>query len=908
VPDLPSGTVTFLFTDIEGSTALWERDRQAMTVAVARHLTLLDATIQAHGGVHFKTVGDAIQAVFPTAAAPLAAAFAAQRTLLAEDWGELGALRVRMALHAGEAAPDERGDYLAAPLNRLSRLLATGHGGQILLTQAVQQLTRGMLPTGVSLQDLGEHRLRDLLEPERIFQLLHPDLPATFPALTTLDTRPNNLPQQPTPFLGREQHVAEIVALLRRDDVQLVTLVGPGGTGKTRLALQAAAELLGDFRDGVFFVSLAPVTDPALVQSAIATALGLREEGRQPLADRLRDVVAAKSLLIVLDNIEHLVEAAPGVGALLASAPGLHVLATSRLPLQLRAEHEYPVPPLSLPRRQSASTAEQLAQYEAVRLFVARAQAIKPDFALSDDNAAAVAEICLRLDGLPLAIELAAARVRLLSPQAMLSRLEQGLPVLTGGARDAPERQRTLRNTIAWSYDLLRPEEQVLFRRLAVFVGGCTLEAGEAVTNADMELDVFDGLERLVEHSLLRQSGEIDGEPRLAMLETVREYAMEKLEASGEGDAVRKRQAEHYATLSEDMERAVWLRPIPLLATLEAEADNLRAALAWAEGEERAETALQLALAFSVLALQRGTPAEGREWLRRSLALGGGDPALRARTLTGLGWHALYQGDAEGAQDAAERAVKSATDETWILAMALLLLGSAERDQDRLGDARRRFVAALALVEEHADAVAWSPPILMNLGLAAAAQGDLEEARRRYEEALATLPADTVTFIRPMVLGILASMAWNDGDWARAATLQREALPLRRELWDALGLANSLANTAEFAASGGLPEVAARLLGAAEALRQRERVAIDPFNMDNRLTLVKQVREQLGEPAFAVAWAQGMSQALDQTIAEADAVLAEAVREDGRAGKGTDGTGHRQGAGGTLSDERMRRA
>jgi predicted ATPase/class 3 adenylate cyclase len=896
VPDLPSGTVTFLLTDIEGSITLWERDRQAMAAAVARHLTVLDAAIQAHGGVHFKTVGDAIQAAFPTAAAALAAALAAQRALLTEEWGEFGALRVRMALHVGEAAPDERGDYLAPPLNRLSRLLATGHGGQILLTQAVQQLTRGMLPADTSLQDLGEHRLRDLLDAEHVYQVLHPDLPAAFPHLTSLNARPHNLPQQPTPFLGREQPVADIVALLRREDVQLVTLVGPGGTGKTRLALQVAAELLGDFRDGVFFVPLAPVTDPALVPSAIATALGLREEGGQPLADRLQDVVAAKSLLIVLDNVEHVVAAAPGVGTLLAFAPELKVLATSRTPLHLRAEHEYPVPPLSVPRRPSASTAEQLGQYEAVRLFVARARAIKPDFVLSDDNAAAVAEICRRLDGLPLAIELAAARVRLLSPQAMLSRLEQGLPVLTGGARDAPERQRTLHNTIAWSFDLLWPEDQVLFRRLAVFVGGCTLEAAEAVANPDRELDVFGGLERLVEHSLLRQSGEIDGEPRLAMLETIREYAMEQLEASGEVGAVRKRQAEHYATLGEDMERAVWLRPIPLLATLEAEADNLRAALTWAEAEKRVETTLQLALAFSVLALQRGTPAEGREWLRRALALGDGDSLLRARTLTGLGWHALYQGDVEGAQDAAEQAIESATGESWILAMALLLLGSAERDHGRLDDARRRFVTALPLVEEHADAAAWSPPILMNLGLVAAAQGDLGEARRRHEEALATLPTDTVTFIRPMVLGILASMAWNDGDWTRAATLQREALPLRRDLWDVLGLANSLANAAEFAASDGLPEVAARLLGAVAELRQRERVAIDPFNMDNRVALMESVREQLGEPAFATAWAQGVSRPLNETIAEADTVLAEAAQGNGRAGKGTDtdGTGSRQ--------------
>src|SRR5688572_26312316 len=324
--ELPRGTVTFLFTDIEGSTALWERDRQAMAAAVQRHLALLDTAIQAHGGIHFKTVGDAIQAAFPTAPAAVAAALQAQRALLAVDWGDVGGLRVRIALHAGEAAPDPHGDYLAAPLNRLSRLLAAGHGGQILLAQTVQQLSRGALPAASELRDLGEHRLRDLLEPERVYQLVHPDLPTDFPPLRSLDARPQNLPRQPTPFLGREQQVAEVVDLLRREDTQLLTLVGPGGTGKTRLALQVAAELLDDFGDGVVFVPLAAIADPALIPSAIATALGLREEGEQSLAGRVHDFLATKDVLLVLDNFEHLVEGGPAVSTLLESAPRLKVL------------------------------------------------------------------------------------------------------------------------------------------------------------------------------------------------------------------------------------------------------------------------------------------------------------------------------------------------------------------------------------------------------------------------------------------------------------------------------------------------------------------------------------------------------------------------------------------------------
>lgn len=481
MPELPSGTVTFLFTDIEGSTRLWERDRAAMRAAVDRHLVLLDRAIAAHNGVLFKTVGDAVQAAFPTAPDAVAAALAGQRSLLAEEWDTPEPLRLRMALHAGDAIPDDDGDYLAAPLNRLSRLLAIGHGGQVLLSQAVQQLARDHLPPDAALRDLGGHRLRDLLEPERVFQLLHPGLPAEFPPLRSLGARPNNLPPQPTPFLGRETAVREVADLLRRPDVRLLTLTGPGGSGKTRLALQAAADCLDDFTDGVFFVALAPLTDPGLMPSAIAAALGVREEGGRSLADRLQEFLAARQMLLVLDNFEHLTEAASLVADLLGSAASLKVLATSRVPLHLRAEHEYPVETLELPPRTPPPTAAQLTQYDAVRLFIARAQAVKPGFAVDNETAPAIAEICWRLDGLPLAIELAAARIRMLPPQAMLARLEKRLPFLTGGARDAPQRQRTLRDAIGWSYDLLDPDEQTVFRRLAVFAGGCTVEAAEWV-------------------------------------------------------------------------------------------------------------------------------------------------------------------------------------------------------------------------------------------------------------------------------------------------------------------------------------------------------------------------------------------------------------------------------------------
>jgi predicted ATPase/class 3 adenylate cyclase len=738
MPELPSGTVTFLFTDIEGSTALWERDRPAMAAAVERHIALLDAAIQSHGGVHFKTVGDAVQVAFPTAPEAVATALAAQQSLLTEEWGTVGALRVRMALHAGEAQPDERGDYLSAPLNRLSRLLATGHGGQVLLTQAVQQLTRGALPAGVELRDLGEHRLRDLLEPERVYQLHHPDLPDDYPPLRSLDARPHNLPLQPTPFLGREREVDAVVDLLKRPEVRLLTLTGPGGTGKTRLALQAAAESLEDFPDGVFFVPLAPITDPALVPSAIGSVLGIREEGERSLPDRLRDFLSAKQLLLVPDNIEHLVGAAPIVAELLGASPGLKVLVTSRVPLRLRAEHEYPVPPLGLPRRKPPPTLEQLSQYEAVRLFISRAQAIKPDFAVDNANAPAVAEICWRLDGLPLAIELAAARVRMLPPQAMLARLEQRLPLLTGGARDAPARQRTLRDTIAWSHDLLEPDEQTLFRRLAVFAGGCTLEAAEAVGNFDGTLDAFGGVERLCEQSLLRQEAGTGGEPRFTMLETIREFASGQLAASGEEPVVRGAHATAMLALAEAAaphlegpEQATWH------TRLEAEHANLREVIGWLRDQGRIEDLLRLGTTIKWFwCLFHAT--EAGQWLEEALAEAGDVSwRLRADALYAAGHLRRFQGDSRQALalHEAELALRREAGDDAGLGRVLLVLGMEQLEIGHPPAADAYVLEALDRLRAADDR--WGIGIaLVTLGDRARADGDLETAAARYAEAV----------------------------------------------------------------------------------------------------------------------------------------------------------------------------
>ena len=480
MPDLPSGTVTFLFSDIEGSTALWERDQAAMALVIERHHTLLRTCIEGHRGVLFKVVGDAVHAAFPTAPDAIAAALDAQRSLVEDRLQAAdGQLTVRMAMHTVAAEPHD-GDYLAPGLNRLARLVSAAHGDQVLLTLVTQNLVRDALPPRTSLRDLGEHPLRDLYRPEHVFQLLHPDLPADFPPIRTLATHPNNLPLQPTPFLGREDQVVRVVALLSREDVRLLTITGPGGVGKTRVALQAAVDLLELFPDGVWFVDLSVLDDPTLVPSAIASVLGVREEGHV-LPERLARVLGEKQLLLVLDNFERLLESAPIVTGLLAEAPGAKALVTSRTPLHISGEQEYPLLPLLLPDPTHLPSLERMLQLEAVRLFVERAQAVKPDFTLTPANASAVAEICHRLDGLPLAIELAAALIKMLPPQLLLNRLEKRLPLLTRGARDLPTRQQTMRDAIAWSHDLLTPEEQTLFHRLAVFPGGCTLEAAEWV-------------------------------------------------------------------------------------------------------------------------------------------------------------------------------------------------------------------------------------------------------------------------------------------------------------------------------------------------------------------------------------------------------------------------------------------
>src|SRR5205814_9641456 len=567
---LPMGTVTLLFTDMEGSTRLLQQVGERYTDLLEEYRQLLRAAFQQWNGNVVDTQGDAFFVAFARATDAVSGAVAAQRALASHVWPEGVVVRVRMGLHTGEPRLSSEG-YTGLDVHHAARIMSAGHGGQVLLSQTTRDLVEHDLPAGVSLRDLGAHRLKDLQKKSHLSQLVIADLPADFPSLRTLDTHPNNLPVQLTPFIGREQELISVQQLLRREDVRLLTLTGPGGVCKPRFGLHVAAELSDRFADGVFFVNLAPVSDPALVVPTIAQTLDIREVTGQPLLEHMKQELQPKHMLLLLDNFEQVVTAGVQIVDLLAACPQLKILVTSREVLHMHAEHEFPVPPLALPDPGHLQDLAALSHYAAVALFLQRAQAVKPDFQMTDANARAIAEICMRLDGLPLAIELAAARMKLFPPQGLLARLDQRLAVLTGTSRDVPARQQTLRNTISWSYNLLDAAEQRLFRRLSVFVGGCTLEAVEAVCAAGEDGGeagpVWESVASLLDKSLLQQTEQEGQEPRLLMVETIREYGLEVLEASGgEMESTRQVHALHYLTLAEEAEpelvgprQAMWL-------------------------------------------------------------------------------------------------------------------------------------------------------------------------------------------------------------------------------------------------------------------------------------------------------------------------------------------------------------
>jgi predicted ATPase/class 3 adenylate cyclase len=823
----PTGTVTFLFTDIEGSTRRWEAHRQTMHAAFVRQEAILRHAIAANGGYAYKMIGDAFQAAFLTAPQAIQAAIDAQRALHSEKWPvETGDVRVRMALHTGTT--EERGDdYVGPALNRVARLLSAGHGGQTLLSEVTCGLVRDALPPGVTLLDMGEHHLKDLIRPEHIFQLVVPGLPSDFPPLNTLDNRPNNLPLQPTPLVGREKEVADLGRMLGRGEVRLITLTGPGGTGKTRLGLQLASELLDDYQNGAWFVDLSPLMDSGLVLPTIASVLGVTEAGGgQSIIDTLVEHLKGKTTLLMLDNFEQVMGAAKEVSALIAACPNLKVLATSRIPLHIRGEKEYLVPPLSTPDMRHLHhlpPLERLTQYGAVRLFIERATDVKPDFEVTNDNAPAVAEICVRLDGLPLAIELAAARVKMLPPHVLLARLSSRLKLLIGGAKDLPERQQTLHAAIEWSYDLLSEGEKQLFWRMAPFNGGRTLEALEAVCNYDgrydgqLREDVLEGVQSLLDKSLLQQR-EDHGEPRFWMLETIHEYAREKLAESGEAAVLRRAHALYFMKLAEQAEPHLMGKDQQeWFDRLEEEYDNIRAALYWAResksGEERqrrmererameteaglgvaededrqveasqavpeVEVGLRIAGGIGRFWNVRGYYSEGREQLRALLEL---QKVVRAQV----------QVQVQEAQTRANRTNRTNRIEP--------------RGPGPGGKGQQTPVAHVAYANNmarggnngentdykeykatRAKALSWE-------GVMAERQGDYVSARPLFDESLALFRELGDKWGIALSLNNLGNVFHEEGDHSSARSMYEECLAIRRELGDKLGIAVSLTN------------------------------------------------------------------------------------------------------------------
>lgn len=626
----PTGTVTFLFSDVEGSTRLLDAlGEERYQLALADHRRLIREAVDRHDGYVVDAQGDAFFVAFTTARDAAEAAREAQLALSHHPWPEGADLRVRMGLHTCEVSVTGDG-YVGVGVHRGARIGAVGKGGQVVVSQTTHDILREHAPD-VGLRDLGSHRLKDFSDPQHLFQLIDERLPAEFPPLRTVSDHVVNLPSQPTALIGRADEVAAVADLLLRDDTRMVTLTGPPGTGKTRLALQVAVEMADTFRDGVFFVGLAPVVDATLVVPSVAQALGINEASGQSLSGYLHD----KQLLLVLDNLEQVVDSAPYVAELLSESPGVSLLTTSREALRIAAERVYPVAPLDLPDLDRLPDLPELSQLESVALFVARAQAVAPSFELTADNAGSVAAICVRLDGLPLAIELAAARMSLLTPADALSRLDQRLALLTAGSRDGPSRQQTLRDTLAWSFQLLSAEEQSTFSRLGVFAGGFGLDAAEVVCGATL-----DAVGSLVDKNLIRRDAD-----RLSMLETMREYAVEQLAASDAIDDMRSRHADHFVDLAERAYAGRISADEQWGNALERDHDNLRAALSWL-GTTDPSRALQLASALGWFWQAHSHLTEGQERLEALITATASD-RIRARALTALGALAGLQGDIE---------------------------------------------------------------------------------------------------------------------------------------------------------------------------------------------------------------------------------------------------------------------
>jgi predicted ATPase/class 3 adenylate cyclase len=913
---LPTGTVTFLFTDIEGSTRLLQQLGPAYADLLAQHHAVLRAAIQAWHGTEVDSQGDAFFAAFGRASEALRAVAEMQRSLAGLVWSGGAVVKVRMALHTGEAALTEVG-YIGLDVHRAARICSVGHGGQVLLSASTQALVALDLPQGVALRSLGEYRLKDLQKPEQIYQLVIPGLPSEFPALKSLDLRPNNLPVLLTSFIGREGEIVAVRQALGKE--RLVTLIGAGGSGKTRLALQVSAEVLEDFPEGIWFVDLAALSDPVFVPQVVATVLKLHEESGRTIQESLVEHLRAQRVLLILDNCEHLVQACARLAeSMLQSCPSLKVLATSREALEIPGEHLLVVPTLSLPKTELLKENRMknlpiIRCSEAVRLFEERAASVQPGFRLTEENALAAAQICQHLDGIPLAIELAAARIRMLSPAQILARLDDRFHFLTGGSRTALLRQQTLQALVEWSHDLLSNSEKVLFRRLSVFVGGWTLEAAESICEGGelARSTILDLLCHLADKSLVL--AEPAGESmRYRMLETIRQFAQARLQAAGEQGDLQRRHLDTFSRFVQESQKGLTgQEPSPWLKMLDAEKDNLYTALTWAiqSGEDGNITAQEMTGGLWMWWTGRGALSEGRQWLQKALEGSQKPLGARAKALAGLAIMVWMQGDlAETSQFLAEslsilRALEPL--DKPVLAHAVHIQGHTALDQANYSEAEQAFQESLDLYQELDDPY-WVGTLISDLGMVAYHQGDYASARKYQEQSLALFKDLGNNEITSQTLHRLGEIARLEGDYTRAeecyetclhiyqemgmklqiaSNLHKlgyvaqyhgdfpkarkrfsESLSIQREAGNKQGIAECLAGLAGLAAVTEQPMRAIRLYAAAQAVLEASNIPLAPADLVEWQRDHARACAQLEQAACDQAREEGQKMGMEQAI------------------------------------------
>jgi predicted ATPase/class 3 adenylate cyclase len=915
----PSGTVTFLFTDIEGSTKLAQQHPDHISALLTRHNQILDQCIQAHDGFVFRTVGDAYCVAFHNVNDALQAALEAQRILYAEAWSP-APIKVRMGIHAGAAQLEGESNYSGyATLALSQRIMSAGHGGQVLLSQTVHDLLGGKLPANAQLFDMGEHHLKNVLQPEHLYQLAVPDLPSAFPSLKTLKTVNHNLPHSLTSFIGRERELSQIKEKLAT--ARLLTLIGPGGTGKTRLSLQMGGEALPDFKDGVWLVELAPVSDPNLIPQTIAAVLGLRESPGRLLMDLVIDYLRAKQLLLILDNCEHLIDACARLAdQFLRNCPDLKIMASSREALGIDGEAVYRVPSLSLPKQDEA-TREAVMGCESAQLFMDRASAANPNFQFTDENASSVAQICLRLDGIPLALELAAARVRVLSAEQIANRLDDRFRLLTGGSRTALPRQQTLQALIDWSYDLLTDSEKALFRRLAVFVGGWTLEAAEAVCAGDEieAYEVLDLLTEIVDKSLVQvdESGETI---RYQRLETISQYAREKLLVTDEANRVRNRHLDYYIEFASVMEKD-YINPYQydIIDKMRLEYDNIRSALSWGVENhiEKAARLLSLSTTFWPWVMT-GNTSEVQEWCSTVLSrldfvieetAGQADDLLKlnARVLNRSSQALMNMGKHQASRAAAEKSIQLARESNDLFTL-VEALGSLGHCALYAGDPEAAFDAANEGIQigERLDAkgeLIWAldamnhihhlkgeddevhkyigriGEILKKAGISidpvymggflieqAVKRGDMDDAERHMESMMEIMLERRDNYLLATMQSMFAHALRGYGDLDKAIFYYRRTIRLWQERGHRAAVAHQLECFGLIAMAQEQPARAVKLFSAAEALREVSNSVRTPDEQKEFEDAKSKLQSEMDDNEFNKVWKDGRSMSMEQAI------------------------------------------